>query len=105
MIELSSRYQTEQKRYNYVTPTSYLELIQTYKTLLKKVRTKTLLLKQGYDKGIEKLLFTAEEVHKMQQDLSEKQPRLEQMTIETDILMEKIQKESREVVEPKKQQI
>lgn len=66
IISLSSKFLKEQKRYNYVTPTSYLELIQTYKTLLKKVRSKTLSLKQGYDKGIEKLLFTAEEVTKMQ---------------------------------------
>lgn len=59
-----------------MTPTSYLELILTYKELVKKTRQKTLTLKLGYDKGIEKLLFTAEEVTKMQQDLNEKQPRL-----------------------------
>jgi len=95
----------EQKRNNYVTPTSYLELLQTYKMLLKKVRSKTTFLKLGYEKGIEKLLQTAEEVTKMQIDLNEKQPRLEEMTIETDALMVKIQKESKEVVEPKKIQI
>lgn len=105
MIDLSARYLQEQKRHNYVTPTSYLELILTYKELLKRTRQKTLNLKLGYDKGIEKLLFTAEEVGKMQQDLNDKQPKLAQMTIETDILMEKIQKESKEVVEPKKIQI
>jgi len=33
-------------------------------------------LKLGYDKGIEKLLFTADEVQKMQIDLNEKQPKL-----------------------------
>lgn len=66
MIDLSGKYLTEQKRYNYVTPTSYLELILTYKELLKKTRQKTLTLKLGYDKGIEKLLFTADEVTKMQ---------------------------------------
>ena len=55
-----------------MTPTSYLELILTYKELLRKQRQKTLTLKLGYDKGIEKLLFTAEEVYKMQQDLNEK---------------------------------
>lgn len=38
MIDLSQKYVTEQKRYNYVTPTSYLELILTYKELLKKTR-------------------------------------------------------------------
>lgn len=76
MISLSAQYEKEQKRHNYVTPTSYLELILTYKSLLAKARQKTMSLKQGYDKGIEKLLFTAEEVYKMQQDLNEKQPKL-----------------------------
>ena len=87
MIDLSQKYLTEQKRHNYVTPTSYLELILTYKELLMKSRQRILTLKLGYDKGIEKLLFTADEVQKMQIDLNEKQPKLAQMTIETDILM------------------
>jgi phosphoribosyl-ATP pyrophosphohydrolase len=50
-------------------------------------------------------LFTADEVLKMRQDLNEKQPRLEVMTEETDLLMKKIEEESREVVEPKQAQI
>jgi hypothetical protein len=41
----------------------------------------------------------------MQLDLNEKQPKLEIMTAEADTLLEKIQRESREVVEPKKVQI
>ena len=32
--DLSQRFWNELKRHNYVTPTSYLELINTYKTLL-----------------------------------------------------------------------
>ena len=41
----------------------------------------------------------------MQIDLNDKQPKLAQMTIETEILMLKIEKESREVVAPKKAMI
>lgn len=37
-IELSHRFLTELQRYNYVTPTSYLELISTFKALLKTKR-------------------------------------------------------------------
>jgi len=33
-IELSERYYLELERHNYVTPTSYLELISTFKMLL-----------------------------------------------------------------------
>ena len=105
MVGLSARYLQEQKRYNYVTPTSYLELILTYKSLLRSCRHKLLTLKLGYDKGIEKLLFTAEEVWKMKEDLADKQPKLAQMTVETELLMQQIERESREVVQPKKVQI
>lgn len=36
---LSEEFYSRLKRHNYVTPTSYLELIQTFKTLLNKKRT------------------------------------------------------------------
>ena len=37
-IKLSNRFLAELERHNYVTPTSYLELISTFKTLLGKKR-------------------------------------------------------------------
>jgi len=37
-MELSERYHVELERHNYVTPTSYLELISTFKMLLDKKR-------------------------------------------------------------------
>ena len=37
-LELSSRFFLELERHNYVTPTSYLELISTFKTLLNQKR-------------------------------------------------------------------
>jgi len=94
-----------QRRHIYVTPTSYLELLLTYRLLLGSEREKTLRLRAGYERGVQKLLFTADEVQKMRQDLNEKQPRLVQMTEETDYLMEQIEKESTQVVAPKQAQI
>lgn len=38
-IVLSDLYHAELQRHNYVTPTSYLELISTFKSLLEKKRT------------------------------------------------------------------
>ncbi len=40
------------QRHNYVTPTSYLELISTYKTLLSKKRNEVLKLKKRYEMGL-----------------------------------------------------
>lgn len=37
-IDLSTSFYVELQRYNYVTPTSYLELISTFKLLLEKKR-------------------------------------------------------------------
>lgn len=37
-IHLSERFLSELQRHNYVTPTSYLELISTFKALLKTKR-------------------------------------------------------------------
>jgi dynein heavy chain, axonemal len=77
----------KQRHFTYVTPTSYLELLLTYKLLLGTEREKTLRLRAGYERGVQKLLFTAAEVQKMRQDLKEKQPRLVEATRETDLLM------------------
>ena len=103
--ELLSAHLERQRRHIYVTPTSYLELLLTYKMLLGTEREKTLRLRAGYERGVQKLLFTADEVQKMRQDLNEKQPRLEQMTRETDLLMQQIERESTQVVAPKQAQI
>jgi len=73
--------------------------------LLDTEREKTLRLRAGYDRGVEKLLATAAEVQKMTQELNEKQPRLEKMTVETDELMVQIEHESTQVVAPKQAQI
>ena len=86
-IKLSEEYLEKQRRQIYITPTSYLELLKAFKTILASEREKTLRSKNGYDQGVHKLLFTAEQVLKMRQDLKEKEPKLVKMTQETDVLM------------------
>lgn len=50
------------RRHNYVTPTSYLELIMTFKTLLGLKRNEIQLLRNRYITGLEKLDFAASQV-------------------------------------------
>ncbi len=45
-----------------MTPTSYLELIKTIKTLLGKKRAEVSSLKSRYDVGLGKLAFAAQQV-------------------------------------------
>ena len=75
---LSTRYLNNLRRHNYVTPTSYLELISTYKSLLSKKRSEVLKLKKRYEMGLEKLESASAQVAGMQQQLEELQPQLEE---------------------------
>jgi len=59
---MSERYFDTLRRHNYVTPTSYLELILTFKNLLARKREEILLLKNRYLTGLDKLQFAASQV-------------------------------------------
>lgn len=50
------------RRQNYVTPTSYLELIKNFKNLLNQKRMEILTLKNRYMVGLEKLAFSEAQV-------------------------------------------
>jgi len=52
----------ELKRQNYVTPTSYLELITSFKNLYDMKVQKITLQKNRYEAGLEKLDFAAGQV-------------------------------------------
>ena len=60
--ELSDKFSEELGRQNYVTPTSYLELISSFKALLASKRGEVLKLKKRYEVGLEKLEFAASQV-------------------------------------------
>ena len=59
---LSEKFFSVLRRHNYVTPTSYLELILTFKKLFGLKRNEILLLKQRYTTGLERLEFAASQV-------------------------------------------
>ncbi|XP_019945265.2 dynein axonemal heavy chain 7 isoform X2 [Paralichthys olivaceus] len=101
-IELSARFLTELQRHNYVTPTSYLELISTFKALLKTKRAEVMKLKHRYEVGLEKLESAANEVATMQVELEALQPQLLVASKEVDEMMVVIEHESVEVAETEK---
>ncbi|KAM9235850.1 LOW QUALITY PROTEIN: dynein axonemal heavy chain 7 [Leptosomus discolor] len=96
-IVLSDLYHVELQRCNYVTPTSYLELISAFKSLLEKKRTKMMKMKRRYEVGLEKLNSAASQVALMQSELEALQPRLRKASKQIDEMMVGIQKESLEV--------
>ncbi|TMW61529.1 hypothetical protein Poli38472_012720 [Pythium oligandrum] len=93
---LSSEFLQSLRRHYYVTPTSYLELINTFKKLLQNKRIEVMTMKQRYDNGLTKLMETADQVEKMQVELEALQPMLKVATIETDALLETISREQKE---------
>ena len=90
VVTLSKRYLAEMGRHYYVTPTSYLELINTFKNLLNVQRQEVWDAKARYDNGLSKLLDTANQVNDMQVYLEDLQPKLKEATIATDALLVKI---------------
>ncbi|PNH03664.1 Dynein heavy chain 7, axonemal [Tetrabaena socialis] len=99
---LSNAFKAEQGRVNYVTPTSYLELITCFTTLLGTKRAEVSTAKRRYEVGLEKLEFTAGQVSIMQDELTALKPVLIKTVAETERLMNTVSKEKTEVVEPKK---
>jgi dynein heavy chain len=77
-------------RFYYVTPTSYLELINTFKDLLGKQRDKVMNAKHRYDNGLQKLVETAEQVDGMKAELIALQPKLVVAAKETNELIETV---------------
>jgi dynein heavy chain len=88
--EKSIQYKMELNRYNYVTPTSYLELLGLYKKLLAKKREELGALKKRTATGLEKLLNSTKEVEILQEELEAMQPMLIQTSQETEDTMKRI---------------
>ncbi|KAH8377909.1 hypothetical protein KR093_007822, partial [Drosophila rubida] len=76
--ELSVKFFTRLHRYNYVTPTSYLELIQTFKSLLSQKRNNITVNRNRYLTGISQLDIAAQQVGVMQEQLQALEPKLKE---------------------------
>ncbi|CAL8075896.1 unnamed protein product [Calicophoron daubneyi] len=94
---LSEKFLEVLRRHSYVTPTSYLEMILTFKKLLNQKRTELTTMRNRYLTGLQKLEFAAGEVGKMQIELRNLQPMLIETSAETDVLLRKIAQDSVEV--------
>ncbi|KAF4014246.1 hypothetical protein G4228_005292, partial [Cervus hanglu yarkandensis] len=101
-IDLSTSFYVELQRYNYVTPTSYLELISTFKLLLEKKRSEVMKMKKRYEVGLEKLDSAASQVATMQYELEALHPQLKVASKEVDEMMLIIERESVEVSKTEK---
>ncbi|XP_051939159.1 dynein axonemal heavy chain 6 isoform X1 [Hippocampus zosterae] len=87
---MAERFFSELRRRYYTTPTSYLELINLYLSMLDNKRQQLVLARDRVKSGLTKLLETNELVATMKVDLSALEPLLKQKSIDVDALMEKL---------------
>uniref|UniRef100_A0A6I8PKH9 Dynein axonemal heavy chain 1 n=1 Tax=Ornithorhynchus anatinus TaxID=9258 RepID=A0A6I8PKH9_ORNAN len=83
-------YLAELARYNYVTPKSYLELLNIFSVLIGKKKQELIMEKDRMKGGLNKLLRTSEDVVKMQEELEIMRPLLEEAAENTLITMDQI---------------
>jgi dynein heavy chain len=96
VFALTERFEKEVQRHYYVTPTSYLELINSFKDLLSQKREEVSLGKSRYDNGLDKIITTETQVTTMQAELEELKPFLKKTAEETAQLMVVIEKEQKD---------
>lgn len=87
---MADRFYEELRRYYYTTPTSYLELITLYTTMLKEKKKEIGGARQRVANGLDKLLETNDVVASMKIELTALEPELKQKSEDTAKLMEKL---------------
>merc|ERR1711871_79208 len=91
VTKASEKFKKVMNRINYVTPTSYLELIKTFTGQLFANLEKVEKARMRYVVGLEKLDFAAKSVSVMQEELTALLPTLDQAKKDTDVLMAQIE--------------
>jgi dynein heavy chain len=84
------------RRFNYVTPTSYLELLQTFIRLLREKRDDIETTRSRLQIGLDKLNSTASQVAVMETELVDLQPVLERTSIEVEEMIVVIKADTEE---------
>lgn len=98
--KMSLRFSDELRRQAYVTPTSFLELLNTFKKTLKERKQQVGDARMRLSKGLDVLAGAAVEVAKLQQTLKDNQPELERtqkQVAETTVIIAKENKDAEAV--------
>ena len=91
------------RRYYYVTPTSYLQLITAFKTLLQKKNDDTDQTIFKFEKGLKQLKNAQTTVNQLKLDLQDLEPKLEQAAKDTADLIQNLQVQEAIVAEKRKE--
>eukprot|EP00227_Mantoniella_beaufortii_P011774 CAMPEP_0197579874 /NCGR_PEP_ID=MMETSP1326-20131121/3768_1 /TAXON_ID=1155430 /ORGANISM="Genus nov. species nov., Strain RCC2288" /LENGTH=4505 /DNA_ID=CAMNT_0043143449 /DNA_START=243 /DNA_END=13760 /DNA_ORIENTATION=+ len=85
--DASNAYLEEDRRYNYTTPKSYLELISLYKSMLGQKRLELKQAKERLENGVDKIAQASAQVSDLQVNLKQEQIIVEEKKSATDALI------------------
>jgi dynein heavy chain, axonemal len=97
--EANKRYLQMERRYNYTTPKSFLELIEFYKNLLGKKRDKVNDSIRRLETGLSTLRSTKDQVEGLQEKLTIKMVDVEKSQKETNVLIDIVETNSKKAEE------
>lgn len=94
IIVESEKLYKELSRRTYITPSSFLEMLNLFKELYHRKHSEITLKRERYTTGLEKLDSAAAQVGDMQQKLFDLQPKLKQLSDETEQIMITIERDT-----------
>lgn len=94
IIVASEKLYKELSRRTYITPSSFLEMLNLFKELYQRKHLEITLKRERYTTGLEKLDNAAAQVGDMQQKLFDLQPKLKQLSDETEQIMITIERDT-----------
>ena len=104
--KISVKYLEELRRYNYLTPTSFLEFLSLFQNILVEKTRENENNINRYDMGLKVLQFAEEKISIIEKEIQQKQPELEKLSKETEEIIKvvEVKKEEADTVREKASQ-
>ncbi|CAD8132456.1 unnamed protein product [Paramecium pentaurelia] len=96
ILQITERFKQELRRYFYVTPTQYLQMLQTFQIIQEQKMGQSQVFIEKFENGVEQIKKAENDVDRIKAKLFELQPKLQKANEENNQLLIKIQKRQEE---------